>query len=143
MQNLPTKLYTAQQSRELDRIAITEYGIAGISLMQKAADAVWKEISERWATISTLCIFCGAGNNAGDGYWVGTLALQAGLKVKVYSLTELDKLSGDALAACKIYQKSGGNSSCSRVRTDEGSLSRLLRRAMRAMPDDLASAVSQ
>lgn len=108
MQNLPTKLYTAQRSRELDRIAIAEYGIVGISLMQKAANAVWKEIRERWPTISNICIFCGAGNNAGDGYLIATLALQAGLKASVYSLAELDKLSDDALKACKIYQKAGG-----------------------------------
>lgn len=108
MQNLPTKLYTAQQSRELDRIAIAEFGIAGISLMQKAANAVWKEIRERWPTVSNITVFCGAGNNAGDGYLLAALALHAGLKVKVYSLTELKNLSGDALKACQIYQKAGG-----------------------------------
>ncbi len=108
MPNLPTKLYTAQQSRELDRIAIAEFGIAGISLMQKAANAVWKEICERWSSVSSIIVFCGAGNNAGDGYLVATLALQAGLKVKVYSLSELKNLSGDTLKACQTYQKAGG-----------------------------------
>lgn len=108
MQNLPTKLYQAQQSRELDRIAIAEYGIAGISLMKKAATAVWQQIQKRWATVSSITVFCGVGNNAGDGYLVATLALKADLKVEVYSLAELDKLSGDALTACQIYQQAGG-----------------------------------
>lgn len=108
MQNLPTKLYTAQQSRELDRIAIAEFGIAGISLMQQAANAVWQQIRQRWPEVASIIVFCGVGNNAGDGYLLATLALQAGLKVKVYSLTELKKLSGDALKACQTYQKAGG-----------------------------------
>lgn len=108
MQNFPTKLYQAQQVRELDRIAISQYGIAGIVLMQKAAAAVWAEIQQRWATIQSICVFCGAGNNAGDGYLIATLALQAGLDVCVYSLIDIEKLNGDAATACQIYQQAGG-----------------------------------
>ena len=108
MQNFPTKLYQAQQVRELDRIAISQYGIAGIVLMQKAAAAVWAEIQQRWATIKSICVFCGAGNNAGDGYLIATLALQAGLDVCVYSLIDIEKLNGDAATACQIYQQAGG-----------------------------------
>jgi NAD(P)H-hydrate epimerase len=109
MQKLPTKLYQAQQVRELDRIAIQEYGIAGISLMQKAANAVWQEIQERWSTITRIAVFCGTGNNAGDGYLVATLALKAGLKADVYSMTEPDKLSGYAQMAYQTYQQAGGS----------------------------------
>lgn len=108
MQNLPTKLYQAQQVRELDRIAIQEYGIAGISLMQKAAAAVWQLIQERWAETKSMTVFCGAGNNAGDGYLVAALALKAGLKVEVYCLAEIEKLSGDALIAYQTYQQASG-----------------------------------
>lgn len=108
MQNLPTKLYQTQHVRELDRLAISEYGIAGLSLMQKAADAVWRQIRQRWPNLSSISIFCGRGNNGGDGYLVATLALQAGLNVTVYSMAETDKLSDDALAACQIYQQTGG-----------------------------------
>lgn len=122
MQKLPIKLYQAQQSRELDNIAIAEYGIAEISLMQKAADAVWQEIGKRWPTISSLTVFCGAGNNAGDGYLIATLALQANLKVTVYSLVELNQLSGTVLTACQTYQQAGGNieafSDASALKTD-------------------------
>jgi NAD(P)H-hydrate epimerase len=108
MRKLPTKLYQSQQVRELDRIAIQEYGIAGISLMQKAANAVWKQIRERWSTVTQISVFCGTGNNAGDGYLVAVLALKAGLKVDVYSMTEVDKLSGYALMAYQTYQQAGG-----------------------------------
>lgn len=108
MQNLPIKLYQTQQVRELDRIAIQEYGIAGLSLMQKAADAVWLQICQRWPTVTNISVFCGTGNNGGDGYLVAALALQAGLNVIVYSMAELDKLSGDALFACQTYQQAGG-----------------------------------
>ena len=39
-------------------------------------------------TLKSVAVFCGAGNNAGDGYIVAGLALEAGLKVCVYSLSE-------------------------------------------------------
>ena len=108
MQNLPTKLYTAQQSRELDSVAITQYQFAGFDLMQKAANAVWQQIRKRWSTLSSLTVFCGAGNNAGDGYLVAALALKSGLKVTVYSVADIEKLSGDALTAYQTYQHAGG-----------------------------------
>jgi NAD(P)H-hydrate epimerase len=108
MQNRPTKLYTAQQSRELDRIAIQDYGITGFSLMQKAAEAVWAQICQHWPAVRHISVFCGSGNNGGDGYLVAALALKAGLKVTVYSVIELDKLNGDALWACQTYQRAGG-----------------------------------
>lgn len=108
MQKLPTKLYKTQQIRKLDRLAIEKYGIAGISLMQKAADVVWQKICERDSTLKNMTVFCGTGNNAGDGYLVATLALKAGLTVTVYSMTEWNKLRGDARTACQIYQQAGG-----------------------------------
>jgi NAD(P)H-hydrate epimerase len=53
-------------------------------------------------------VFCGTGNNAGDGYLLATLALKSGLNVIVYTMTEVDKLSGYALATYQTYQQAGG-----------------------------------
>jgi NAD(P)H-hydrate epimerase len=108
MQKLPVQLYQAQQVRELDRIAITNYGITGIDLMQKAAQAVWEQIDWRWPKVRQITVFCGTGNNAGDGYLIATLALKAGLDVMVYSMAKAGRPSGDALLAYQTYQQSGG-----------------------------------
>ena len=37
--NVVTKLYNTEQVRELDRIAIFDQGIAGLTLMKRAAEA--------------------------------------------------------------------------------------------------------
>jgi NAD(P)H-hydrate epimerase len=103
MPQLPTLLYTAAQTRALDHIAIQEQGIAGLELMTRAGQAVFGQLSDRWPEAVHIAVFCGAGNNAGDGYIVAALALQAGLSVSVYSIVATETLNGDALTAYQAY----------------------------------------
>lgn len=105
---LPTSLYSAAQARELDRIAIEEYGIAGFVLMSRAAAAVLAHIRQYWPKASRLAVFCGAGNNGGDGYLLASLALEQGMTVTVFSIGGLEPLSGDAALAREHYLQGGG-----------------------------------
>ena len=59
-------LYSAAQVRELDRVAIEEFKISGLTLMRRAADACVKEITASYPEIGDITVFCGSGNNAGD-----------------------------------------------------------------------------
>ena len=108
MQNLPVKLYRIAQVRELDRIAIQEFGIAGIELMSRAGFEVFQKFRDKWPNAVSVAVFCGVGNNAGDGYVIARLALEAGLKVCVYSLANLGSIKGDALTACQSYIEANG-----------------------------------
>jgi hydroxyethylthiazole kinase-like uncharacterized protein yjeF len=103
MQNLPITLYRTDQVRELDRVAIHEQGIPGFELMSRAGYQVFQWFRNKWPDTKSVVVFCGAGNNAGDGYIVARLALEAGLKVCVYSLSEPASLKGDALTAYQNY----------------------------------------
>ncbi len=107
MQKLPEKLYLAEQVREMDRIAIEEYGIPGIDLMRKAGSDVFQLIQKYYPTYD-ITVFCGAGNNAGDGYVIAKLAQEAGVKVNVYYLSKPENLRGDAMLAYQDYIQSGG-----------------------------------
>jgi len=107
MQNLPEKLYLAEQVREMDRMAMDDYAIPGIDLMRKAGRSVFDLIQTHYPA-SDLVIFCGAGNNAGDGYVVAALAIQAGLKVDVYYLSAPEKLCADAQLAYQDFIQAGG-----------------------------------
>ena len=69
-------LYTAEQTRELDRLAI-EQGISGYELMNRAGSSLLNNIRQQWPDARQLAIFCGAGNNAGDGYVLARLARHA------------------------------------------------------------------
>ncbi|MGR8999696.1 MAG: NAD(P)H-hydrate dehydratase [Gammaproteobacteria bacterium] len=103
MQKLPTILYRAAQVRELDRIAIQERSIPGFELMSRAGYEVFQCIRNKWADVHSVAVFCGSGNNAGDGYIIARLALEAGVNVIVYSLADPENLKGDALTAYRKY----------------------------------------
>jgi len=108
MQNLPIKLYRAAQARELDRLAIEEYGIPGITLMSRAGKALFQSLQQHWPQARSIAVFCGAGNNAGDGYIVARLALIAGYNVCVYAVSDPEQLKGDARTAWQQYLEVDG-----------------------------------
>ena len=62
IEHLPTTLYLADQVRELDRIAIHEYGIAGFELMSKAARFAFHAMIRYWPKTENIVVLCGAGN---------------------------------------------------------------------------------
>jgi NAD(P)H-hydrate epimerase len=103
MQTVPITLYRTDQVKELDRVAIQEWGIPGFELMGRAGYEVFQCIRSKWPDTQSVTVFCGAGNNGGDGYIVARLALEAGLKVSVYSLADPINLKDDALAAYQNY----------------------------------------
>ena len=94
-----SKVYTADECRELDRVAIEEHDIPGFTLMQRAGAFVFTTIQDRWAGMQSLLVVAGSGNNAGDGYIVATLAHQAGINTKVFQVGASKRLRGDALLA--------------------------------------------
>ena len=101
------ELYTAQQTRELDRLAIETGGIAGFELMQRAGRSVFNYLCQQWPEARQLAIFCGSGNNAGDGYVVAHLAHRAGMAAHVYTLADPQQLTGDARQAWQLCVEDG------------------------------------
>ena len=109
-----TALYLAQQVREFDRMAIDQRGIPGISLMKRAGRALFNLSVELWeqnqcthGAVPAITLFCGGGNNGGDGYIVAGLAAQAGWQVQLISITDIAQLKGDALLAAQFAQQEG------------------------------------
>ena len=92
-------LYTAAQARELDRIAIEDYGIPGIRLMSRAGRAAFDLLLEVWPEPGHIHVFCGTGNNGGDGYIVAELGHSRSIPVTVYQLGNPARISGDARLA--------------------------------------------
>ncbi|NIB39328.1 NAD(P)H-hydrate dehydratase [Pseudomaricurvus alkylphenolicus] len=104
---LPTQLYLAEQVRELDRIAIEEHQVAGIRLMKRAGRAAFGALLDRWPETEQITVFCGAGNNGGDGYIVAALAAQRRIPVTVVHVAAPEKLKGDALRAYEFALREG------------------------------------
>ncbi|MDE2234715.1 MAG: NAD(P)H-hydrate dehydratase [Gammaproteobacteria bacterium] len=107
MQPFSQALYTAARMRELDRRA-EEEGIPAEELMRRAGKAAWRALAGRWPGAKRLAIFTGAGNNAGDGYVLGTEALRARRRVTVFTVGGSAKLSRSAARARAKYLAAKG-----------------------------------
>lgn len=77
------KLYSAAQVRELDRIAIEDHGVPGLTLMKRAAEACVEVLLNRWPSPGSVSIICGSGNNAADGFIIAGLLKSRNVQTKV------------------------------------------------------------
>src|SRR5579875_253452 len=97
-------LYTAAQVRALDRAATADFGIPGIELMRRAAQAALAVLRRRWPEARELCVL---GNNGGDGFLLAALAREAGLDARVIAVAEQSR--GDAGSARARYLREDGS----------------------------------
>lgn len=101
----PPSLYTAEQVRELDRRAIEDHAVDGYALMTRAAEAAFRCLRLRRPAARRLAVYCGGGNNGGDGLVIARLARAAGLEVEVALAGDPDRLHG---AAARAWQDWNG-----------------------------------
>lgn len=104
---LPGALYRAELVRALDRFAIEQCAIPGITLMERAGTRAFQLLRERWPDARRVAVLCGVGNNGGDGYVVARLARQAGLDVVVETVGDATRLTGDARTAAEAARSAG------------------------------------
>lgn len=100
------ELYTVDQVRALDRRAIDVLGIPGYELMQRAAAAALVCLRQHWPHARRIAVYCGPGNNGGDGFLLAALAREAGLQAEVIALG--DSRGDDAVRARHEYEHGGG-----------------------------------
>jgi ADP-dependent NAD(P)H-hydrate dehydratase / NAD(P)H-hydrate epimerase len=79
-------LYRCDDVREIDRAAIEQDGIAAWELMTRAARASLQLLRQAWPQAHRIALYCGPGNNGGDGYVLARLAHEAGLAPRVVAL---------------------------------------------------------
>ncbi|MEX1307720.1 MAG: NAD(P)H-hydrate epimerase, partial [Eubacteriales bacterium] len=91
------RVLTANQMRQLDAHMIKNNAIPGIVLMENAANGIF-EICQTLANKdeSVIHVFCGVGNNGGDGFATARILLSNGFSVKVYLVGSVSQLKGDA-----------------------------------------------
>jgi hydroxyethylthiazole kinase-like uncharacterized protein yjeF len=88
-------LLDVEQLRATDAWAISERGIPGVELMERAAEGLFETVWHR-APPGDVVVVCGGGNNGGDGYAVARLLRLAGRSVSVLHTSDPAKLTGDA-----------------------------------------------
>ena len=91
------KISSVAEMRKLDRAAIETYGIKEELLMENAGDAVYFVILNEFGTKrKRFVVFCGMGNNGGDGFVIARKVHSSGGLVKVFILGDQQKYRGAA-----------------------------------------------
>lgn len=83
--------------REIDRAAIEDYGVPAAALMENAGRAL-VEAHRAYFRGRRVAVFCGGGNNGGDGLVAARHLANAGLAVRVALLKDPAYFTGEALA---------------------------------------------
>ena len=120
------KALTAAEMREVDRLTTERYGIPSATLMENAGTSVATFVAERFIGrgsardgtvvigegtdrgLRRVVVFCGKGNNGGDGFVVARKLRDAGCGVSVYLFADPKEMGGDAAANRDAWKKSGG-----------------------------------
>ncbi|MBT8196592.1 MAG: NAD(P)H-hydrate dehydratase [Bacteroidia bacterium] len=89
------KILSALQIRELDAFTIEHEPIKSIDLMERAAQECFDWIINKYSKEHSFKIFCGLGNNSGDGLVIARLLYQAGYKVQPFIIRYSDNTSDD------------------------------------------------
>ena len=91
-------LMSRDEVRAFDAWAINELGVPGIVLMENAGRSCAQFIIETLSKVKEpkVCIFCGTGNNGGDGFVIARHLLNAGFAVTVAVCGNIAKIRGDA-----------------------------------------------
>lgn len=92
------KILSAQQMRAADEATIKLEKISSLELMERAATQVFNLVHNRLqGSPVPIHIFCGLGNNGGDGLVISRLLLEHGYSVKTYIVNFSDNRSKDFL----------------------------------------------
>lgn len=92
------KILTAAQMQEVDRLTTAEHGVPSLTLMENAGFNLYRALEEMWeeGIGSNVAIFCGKGNNGGDGFVLARQLVQRGIYPDVFLLAKIDEVRGDA-----------------------------------------------
>ncbi|MDP5293756.1 NAD(P)H-hydrate dehydratase [Oceanimonas sp. CHS3-5] len=101
-------LWLLEQIKLGERQAAAAMGMAMFELMSRAGLAAFELARRQWPDARHWWVFCGGGNNGGDGYVVARLARAAGIRVQLVQMGDAEALTGDAATARDHYRADGG-----------------------------------
>lgn len=102
------QLTDSQRMRDADARAIHVSGVPSTWLMTNAAEHVALEALEIMGTNRRAVVFCGTGNNGGDGIAAAMYLLRRGVAVRVFLVGSRDRLSGDSAEMERRLTELGG-----------------------------------
>ena len=97
-------LAKAEHIKQLDKLASEKYGIPLSELMENAGKSIFGEIKNN-SFGDKFAVFCGKGNNGGDGFVIARLLKNDGCDVKVYLACNESDIGGVAKIAFDKLKK--------------------------------------
>ncbi len=95
------KILSVEQIREADRVTIAREPVASIELMERAAKGISDQLTDVFTTDMPFSIYCGMGNNGGDGLAIARHLREQGYEVRVVVVRYTEKASPDLQANLK------------------------------------------
>ncbi|AYH39938.1 hypothetical protein A5N82_02220 [Christensenella minuta] len=95
---------TPKQMGAVDRYMIDRMKIPGLLLMENAARGVYEAVREETQPC-TVQVFCGTGNNGGDGFAAARILLANGYDAKVVLMGSPSSLQGDAAENFEFFKE--------------------------------------
>ena len=101
------ELCTAAQAKAMDEYTINVLDVPSIHLMERASEHLAQEALKIMGGSSSAAVFCGHGNNGGDGIGAALRLIDAGKKVSVFLVGDPLKLSHDTGVMARRLQELG------------------------------------
>lgn len=100
-------LVSASEMRWCDETTIRKYRVPSLLLMENAGGGVARVAQQRFGSLrgEHVLVFCGKGNNGGDGFVVARHLLNAGATITVILLASPRQLRGDAKTNFDILKR--------------------------------------
>ena len=89
------KILTAQQTREADAYTIANEPISSVDLMERAGTQCTDWLTDKYRKSTSFAIFCGVGNNGGDGLVIARQLYDKGYDVDVFIVQFSENYSAD------------------------------------------------
>ncbi len=101
------KTVSVREMKEIDRRAIEEFGVPALALMENAGAFTARTAEEMLAagTKGKTLVFCGTGNNGGDGMVAARHLVSRGRPADIFLIGKREKVKGEALVNLKIAEK--------------------------------------
>jgi ADP-dependent NAD(P)H-hydrate dehydratase / NAD(P)H-hydrate epimerase len=99
------KILTAAEMGVVDRRTAEEFGVPVEVLMERAGGAVAAFCLRQFPTITRVVVFCGKGNNGGDGLVAARALAAVGLTVEVLLFGRGDEVKGEAAVALRRFRE--------------------------------------
>lgn len=115
------RLVDSKQMQEMDRFTIEEIGVPGMVLMENAARSWVEEAIHYFTKDQSIFIFCGAGNNGGDGYAIARNLANRGYSCTVIAVKE--PKSDDCKKNASIWSHYGKTISWETILSGENAIS--------------------